>query len=189
MNQAGLISLGILIAAFVFQAATSRSRKAYRTPAVFFWGSAILIFAYYFYLVYAQYLAWKNGGGISKFLVPPYKSISYVFGYHLTRFLMYYLIAFVIAFLLMFLMARLNKKYGGRFFEAEEPYWGALSVLLLGNPAWNYAWIYYIAALLAVLLFSSIVISYWLKKRERVSLYWLWLPVAILVSVGVMFVF
>lgn len=94
---------------------------------------------------------------------------------------MYYLIAFVFALLLVVSMRRLNKKSGEKFFEAEEPYWGALSVFLLGDPAWNYAWIYYVVALLVVLLFSSFIVSRVLKKRERVSLYWLWLPVAILV--------
>lgn len=147
----------------------------------FFWSTVLIVFAYYFYLVYAQYIAWRDGGALTELFVPPYQSITYVFGYHFTRFGLYYLVSLVAALLLLVLADRLNIKFKRRFFEDEEPYLGALAVFVLGNPAWGHAWIYYIIALLSIAL---LVTSYQLlitKENRRFPLYWLWLPVAILV--------
>jgi len=184
----GLISLGILIAAFVFQFVAHKSRKNYKTPQFLFWGSALAVLLYYFYLVYAQYFAWKNDGGISKFLVPPYESFLYVFGYHFVRFLLYYLIAFFVAVLFFAAAKHYNRKFDEKFFETEEFYWGALSIFLLGGQDWGYAWIYYFLTLLVIAVIGSTVQTYVLKKNERFSFYWLWLPVAILVLLVAMFV-
>ena len=183
-----LFSFIVLAAAFIFQLARNYINTNYvqKLPRrqifkYFFWSTVFFIFAYYFYLVYAQYIAWRDGGSFTQLLVPPHQSIAYVFGYHFTRFGLYYLISLVAALLLLVLANRFNIKFKRRFFEDEEPYLGALAVFILGNPVWNYAWIYYIIALL---LIASLVTSYRLlitKENRRFSLYWLWLPVAILV--------
>ncbi len=181
MTLIGLISFVILVVAFLFQLKSNNSYKIYKA---FFWVSVAVIILYYFYLVYAQYLIWKDGSELTKFLVPPYESIFYVFGYHFTRFLLYYLIAFAVAVIFFFSAKRLNQRFGGRFFEPAEPYLGVLSVFLLGNPAWNYAWAYYLAV---ILLTAVIVTGYRLlvtRENRRFSLYWLWLPVAILVMLS-----
>ncbi|MCP6719933.1 MAG: hypothetical protein KJI72_01220 [Patescibacteria group bacterium] len=160
-----------------------RTSKAYRIFKYLFWISVAFIFTYYFYLVYAQYIAWRDGGSFTQLLVPPHQSIAYVFGYHFTRFGLYYLVSLAVALLLLVLASRLNIKFKRRFFEDEEPYLGALAVFILGNPAWGYVWIYYIITLL---LMASLVTSYQLlitKENRRFSLYWLWLPVAILVII------
>jgi hypothetical protein len=187
----GLTSLGILIAAFVFQLSArsadtriNTDKKRINTDLriykiLFLFAVAAVIF-YYLYLVYAQYLAWREGG-ITKFLVPPHESVFYVFGYHFTRFVLYYLASLGAALLFFWAANYFNRKHNLRFFENEEPYLGALSIFLLGNPAWNHAWIYYVVALLVVAVILSLVKSHWSKRSERLSLRFLWLPLAILV--------
>ncbi len=173
-------SFGVLAVLFFIQI-LNKTNRTYRTYKYVFWAAALAVLLYYFYLVYAQYLAWRDGGELLKHLVPPYQSITYVFGYHFTRFFLYYLISFAAAAAFLYAAKYFNKKHGFRFFENEEPYLGALSIFLLGNPLWRYAWIYYLIALLALAVIGSLVISHLLKKSERFSLRYLWLPVALLV--------
>ncbi len=177
----GWFSLAVLFAAFIFQVASYKSYKSYKIYKLTFWLSVSAVFLFYLYLVYSRYLGWSTGGGVSKFLVPPYNGISYVFGYELFRFLMYYLVALVAALAFLVSARRLNRRFKEKFFENQEPYLGALSIFLLGYPGWGYAWIYYVVAVLALAVLGSLVVSHLLKKNERFSLYWLWLPVAILV--------
>ncbi|HXF44177.1 MAG TPA: hypothetical protein VNK70_01805 [Candidatus Paceibacterota bacterium] len=148
-----------------------------------FWGAFVVLVFYYFYLVYGQYLAWRDGGEILKHLVPPYRSIAYVFGYHFTRFALYYLISFAAALVFLWVARYFNAKFGGRFFEDEEPYLGALAIMLLGDPLWRYAWIYYLLLILAAAVAGSLFTSRLLKKNERFSLRYLWLPAAISVII------
>jgi len=157
---------------------TDKNKRIYRN--IFFF-AVLAVFLYYFYLVYAQYIAWRDGGELLKRLVPPYQSITYVFGYHFIRFALYYLISLLVATAFLSAASYFNRKFGYRFFESEEPYLGALAIFLLGDPRWRYAWIYYLIALLILAVSGSLVVSHWLKKSERFSLYWLWLPTAILV--------
>lgn len=186
MTPFGLFSLAVLSALFVFQIVTYRFYRTnwnYKTHKTVFFISLAGVFLFYLYLVYARYQDWSADiGGIGKYFVPPHTSIFYVFGYEFTRFLIYYLVALAVAVLFLFSAKYLNYRFGGKFFENQEPYLGALSVFLLGHPDWGYAWIYYIAAVLASAVVGSMVMSHWLKKTERFSLYWLWLPIAILVA-------
>ena len=138
-------SFGVLALLFLIQI-FYKSRWTYK---YFFWGVCGATVVYYFYLVYAQYLAWRDGGELLKLLVPPYQSITYVFGYHFTRFALYYLISFLVAVLFLWTANYFNRRFGYRFFENEEAYLGAIAIFLLGNPLWRYAWIYYLIALLA----------------------------------------
>ena len=184
MASFGFFSLAVLATAFVFQIATYKTYKSNwtdRTYKIFFWLSIASVVLFYLYLVYSRYLGWSAGGGASKFLVPPYTGISYVFGYELSRFLMYYLFALVPAFALLFSAKHFNRKFGEKFFENQEPYLGALSVFFLGHPDWGYAWIYYIGVLLVAAVVLSLVKGHLSKQSERLSLRFLWLPVAILV--------
>ena len=144
-----------------------------------FLASFLFILFYYFFLVYRQYLAWRDGGGTTIYLVPPYQGAGYVLGYHFTRFAMYHLVSLMAALVFTGLMIFFNKKRDYRFFYDEEPYLAGLSIFLLGNKEWGYAWIYYLVVLFGLSVIGSLVISHWLKKSERFSLYWLWIPTAI----------
>ncbi|MEK7086741.1 MAG: hypothetical protein AAB935_00590 [Patescibacteria group bacterium] len=146
-----------------------------------FFCAIVAVCVYYFYLTYARYQLWKNDtDGIGKFLVPPHKSITYVIGYHFIRFGLYYVISLVVALIFLWAAKYYNKKFGGRFFEPEEPYFGALAIFLLGNGEWHYGWIIYFVLMLLVSVVGSLIYTKILKKNERFPMYWLWLPMGIL---------
>lgn len=181
-------SLGLLALAFGLQVMKRRLAPAkgavfermmsMALKAVFFAG-ALFILGWYVYLVWAQYLAWKGAGPPVSFLVPPYQSILYVAGYYFTRFGMYY--AFSLAAALFFLVggALYNRAFGGRFFEPEEPHLAALALVLLGNPAWNYLWIYYFGAVFAAALVALVIADATRNEDIRLPLYYVWMPLAI----------
>ena len=134
----------------------------------------------YFFLVAAQYSTWKNSNPPLSFLVPPYRSIGYVFYYHFTRFLLYYLPSFVVS-AAIFISAKYgNKRFGEHFFESGEPYLAAVPLFLLGYPEWNYLWIPYFLAVLGTVFAVSLFRIIAAKRQERFSPYFLWLPVAII---------
>ncbi|MDP2703653.1 MAG: hypothetical protein Q8P01_00235 [bacterium] len=137
------------------------------------------ILGFYFYLVYAQYVTWRDAGPPSSFLIPPHASVLYVFGYHFSRFGLQYLISFGISVLFFFAAWWLNRRFGERFFEREEVYLGSLSVFLLGDPAWNYAWMYYLILVLFLSVVGSLFTQYVFRIRKRFPLYFLWIPCAL----------
>lgn len=180
------ISLGVLFFCLPVQLLNFfRFKKNLRQfSRVLFFCALAAVLIYYLYLTYAQYQLWKNNvNGIGKYLVPPYKSITYVVGYHFMRFAFYYAISFLIALIFLWAAKHYNKKFQGRFFEPEEPYFGALAIFLLGNKDWNYAWIAYFVLLLLGSVVGSLIYTKILKKNERLPLYWLWLPTAIAVII------
>lgn len=146
-----------------------------------FYASSLAIFFFYLVLVYLQYAIWKEAGPPSSLLIPPHRSILYVLSYHFVRFGLWYGLSLGTAFLLFFFMRKANKKSGGRFFDSEEAYLGAISVFLLGNPGWRYAWIYYFLALGLTSLLGTLFLRYVFGLDRRFSFYWLWIPVAVLV--------
>jgi len=145
---------------------------------------------YYGYLVYSQYLVWFAGGPPSIYLLPPYQSIGYVFSYHFLRFGLGYSISLFCALLFLAVAVRFNKKNAERFFEREEPYLGALAIFLAGTPGELY---YFLALILVYLAIHAVLNllrrfnrhwSSWPAGSElRLPLYWLWLPLAILVII------
>lgn len=156
-----------------------------------FLGAIFFIIGWYGYLTYSQYLIWRLGPpGI--FFLPPYREIGYLLEYHLTRFLLYYIISLIVGGGLIALSYYGNKRFGERFFDAEEPYLGALAIFLLGNRAWlsGFAWIFYFLGLAGLYLVFHI---FFLAKNKfnkmrseqavRIPLYWLWLPGAIVAMI------
>jgi len=155
--------------------------------AYLFFFAILSIMLFYGYLVYAQYTEWKEAGPPSSYLVPPYKSISYVFSYHFIRFGMYYAISLFVSLFLLFFSIHGDKKRGNVFFEENETYIAALSIFLLGNPTWGYLWIFYLSAILIVAVLGSFIKIRVLKNNERFSLYFLWIPLAIVAIIAVEF--
>jgi len=123
------------------------------------------------YLSRSQFFLWQENP-ISKFLIPPYKSLDYFIYYVGTRFWLPYLISLIIALLVLWIALIFNKRKGGRFFQKEEPYLLALAIFATGHPGW----IVYFLLVLFVTLTWGIVSSVLFKKMERISYYYLWLP-------------
>lgn len=184
-------SFGFLFVLFSLQFLKEKKFKKFpldKTARWIFFLAVFLVFLYWVFLTYKQYVLWRDLGPPSLYLVPPYKTPLYVMGYHFMRFFLYYLIALGGALFFLLSTKLLNRKFGYRFFESEEPYLGAVSIFALGNPYWNYAWIWYVGILLGLALFVLIYKQIFKKEKERFSLKFLWLPLAfsvIIINVAV----
>ncbi|MEK7593224.1 MAG: hypothetical protein AAB464_00700 [Patescibacteria group bacterium] len=87
-----------------------------------------------------------------------------------------YLISLIFAFLFFFVAKYLNKKYQERFFYEEEFFIGALAIFLIGYPLA----IFYLIGVISIYLLAHFVLAGASKNfGERLSTYYLWLPIAI----------
>lgn len=179
------VSLGLLVVGFALQLIRRfrvldipDNQFASLARLLFFLG-IVFIAGWYCYLVYAQYAVWRAAGPPASFLVPPHRSIAYVFWYHYIRFGLYYSLSLAVSVLLLRGSLFADRIFGQRFFEPGEPYLAAVAVFLLGNAAWGYRWVYYIVAVLAVGLAGSFVLNRVLKRDEPFSFFYVWLPLAI----------
>ena len=182
------LSLGILI---LIEGASLYWRRSFGNPSILkkfdlkkltlaiFIFSIFLIFFLLFCQSYQQFQAWSQNE-VSKFLLPPYQSINYFILYALARFFAPYLISLAAALLFLLSAKTINKKYQERFFYPEEPYFGALAIFLIGHPGWLIYVVFIVLAFLLIHLYSLLITHY---SLQRISLYHLWLPVAIFVII------
>ncbi|MDO8429741.1 MAG: hypothetical protein Q7S73_00025 [bacterium] len=139
-----------------------------------FWISVIFIFSYAFYLSWDQYQLWKNDD-IGKLLLPPYQNFDYIIFYARTRFFNPYILSLFFSLLFFWSAKSFNKKYEERFFEESETYIFATALFLVGHPNW----LFYLILLLLTSVLLSAIHSIYFEPKKRLSLYYLWLPVAI----------
>ena len=137
-----------------------------------FYGAVILIFGIQAYWGWQQYSMWKYGGPPASYLLPPYQPVSYFYLYAYMQFFNKFVISCFAGFLILLASKFLNHYFKNRFFEDEEPYFAALSIFLLGQPLW----LFYAPAVLGSAVLASVYNQYFRKKRERFSLYYLWIP-------------
>lgn len=134
-----------------------------------------LVFAVLAYFVVLQYELWAGGKDFTRFLLPPYQSMSFFYGYVTKRLVLSWLLALGAGFILAGLARILNQRFGRRFFEEEEPRLLALGIFLTGYPGF----LFYLAFILA---FGVLLTTYYsLRSKGRAPLYYLWLPTAIFV--------
>lgn len=165
----GLVSLCLTWGAQVF----IRSFLVRYVRAVFF-TSAVVVFVIALYFSYLQYFAWQENS-VTKFFLPPYQGVGYFIEYVGSRIVGEWVIAFLAALLLGFTAHRLNRRFGERFLEPEEPWFLALGVFLSGYPGFLF---YMILMLFFGLLFSTFY--FLLSRGRRAPLYFVWLPMAVL---------
>jgi len=181
MELTGYVSLAILLV--IWMASLLKLIPKGRFP---FLAAFLLLAAALFWASRQQFLLWQNNE-ISKFLIPPYAPINYFVYYTFTRLWLPYLVSGVAGLVGLWVAVFFNRKYGGRFFYDEEPYYPALGLFLTDHPGW----ILYLILSLAVYLVLVIACppkpreagrrwGYWILKKEtqRVSFYYLWLPLA-----------
>ncbi len=135
----------------------------------------IAILSYYTAL---QYFIWNNNE-VARLLLPPYQGIGYFLFYSFTEFWANYLIAAAVGAIGYFLIRFYNKKHGNVLFYPEEPLLCFLAFLLVGHPFWMLSSI----LLLLALLIGSLITNFISKTHNRVSFYYLWLPIAALTLV------
>jgi MFS family permease len=147
---------------------------------IFIWGffiSAVVIFFISGYLTYQQYFLWQ-AHPLSQLLLPPHQPIGYFAQYAFTNFWLNSLIAFGVALIALFATKLLNKRFREKFFWPAEPWIFATAILLVGHPGWIY---YTIALCASAILISNFQFLISKQKEKKISFYWLWIPVAILV--------
>ena len=148
-----------------------KKREVRRVKKYFFFVVSAF-FLFLVYLSYLQYQLWINDD-LAKFLLPPYQEFSYFLFYSFMRFFSPFLISFLASLLFIFLLRFFNKKYQERFFFEEEIYFGAIAVFLVGYPGFIF---YMILMLLLGIILTAL-------KKERASLFYFWIPVAIFVII------
>ena len=136
-----------------------------------FFTTIILFFILSFWQMRQQFLLWQSSNPPASFLIPPYQDISYFLNYSFYVFFAKPIIALLAALIFLGLAKFFNKKFQERFFEPEEPYFGALAMFLIGYPGL----IFYLIIVLASGLAGALI------TRRRFSAYYLWFPVAIFV--------
>ena len=125
------------------------------------------------YLSREQFLVWQKNE-ITKYLLPPYHSIGYFFGYVGGRLWAPYAFSAIAAAAAYCVAVRINRKRGGVFFETEEPQYLAIGIFMTGHPGW----VAYIVVTLGAYLAVSTVRFALFRQQERISFYRFWLPCA-----------
>ncbi len=134
--------------------------------------SVLIIFGILFYWSYLQYSFWQ-GSEMTRYLLPPYQSISYFISYVGVRFFGPWFLALLASFLISGAVRFLNKKFEERFFEDEEIRLIALGIFLTGYPGF----IFYLVSILVVGVLLSTF--YFLLSKGRMPFYYFWMPMAI----------
>lgn len=142
----------------------------------------ILVVAYFTYFSYLQYQAFQLG--VMRYIFETPTGWQYFLSYTRMNIFGSYLVSLIAALGFLGLAIFFNKKFNERFFEPEEPYLGALAIFLIGYPGW----LFYLGILIMIYLINHLLM---LKKGtlvvQRLSLRYLWLPTAILVSLIINF--
>ena len=161
----------ILVFVLALQLYSPKLLKKYLPFIIFlFVGTFLIIETHY---TYGQYLLWESNE-LTKYLLPPYQSIYYLFFFTFKRFYGQYIISFVIGLITFFLIKILNKRSGYRLFYKEEPLLAFLSISAASHPGW----ILYFIILFSSHLLLSIIFVY---KKDRISFRYLWVTTALFV--------
>ncbi len=174
-----LIIIAIFSVAFIFQILFSKTRFSNRKIGFFIFAAVFAaVFGFAIFISYRQYLLWKNDE-MGKLFLPPYQNLDYFVYYARYRFFNSYLLSLIFGIGAFIAAKKMNKKYGGRFFEVIEPYLLMAGMSAQGTPGW----ILYLMVLLPMFLIINFFLStfHFLSNKEmpRVSLYYFWLPAAI----------
>lgn len=129
---------------------------------------------------YTLYYIWLYSPAPIKYFLPPYTPISYYIFTIGRRFWIPYLIAVIISLIFLLLIHSIKKNRREKIFEKEEPYIITACIVLTGHPTW----LAYILASLIIYLIVSISF-----KGERASLYYAWIPIAMLIILSTPLIF
>lgn len=169
MQIGGFISIFILLvlwgAQFKLRSLLRKKIKLISAVAILLPTIPLLIYSYTLYHI------WLNSPAPIRYFLPPYTEINYYLFTIGRRFWLVYFIATTIALIFLLLIHLIKKEKRDLIFEKDEPYLIAIAIALVGHPNW----IIYILTTLLTYLFLSLI-----NKGKRVSMYYLWLPIGIL---------
>lgn len=148
-----------------------------------FWLSVAAIGLTLIYESVEVYFKWLADPGAGHFLLPPSTPINYFIFYVYARILLPYLISLAIAGVAFLASKYTNIIFDERFFYPEEYYFLSLGIFLSGHPFW----LGYAAICCVIYLAYSVVSAARSSNGSRVSLYYAWLPVALLLAAATNF--
>ncbi|TSC83110.1 MAG: hypothetical protein G01um101419_261 [Parcubacteria group bacterium Gr01-1014_19] len=138
-----------------------------------FWALLVLPVFLAFYLSYQQYQLWL-ANPLTQLLLPPNQSVGYFISYASVTFFLPIAVNLLLASVALLIFGWLNRRTKGRIFEGAEPYLIGISILLSGAN-----WMFFLVVVAGVALVGSVINL--LLKRGQFSLYYFWLPAAVLV--------
>lgn len=168
--------ISLIILALTLAIQTSRRDLTLKAARTIFFVSLAAILGYLSYYTYLQYQAFNSG--LLRFTLGTQEGLLWFVGYVRLHFWDQYGVALLAAFLIVLIAEYFNKKKGGIFMEPEEFYLAALGIFLVGYPGF----FFYI---ILVLLASAVASAIFLKKGERLPLYYFWIPTAIAVLIAI----
>ncbi len=169
----------LLILALVFGAQILKPQWLKKWSPAIFVGAVMVVGLYLFELSILQYQSFLSG--LLSRVLNQKQGLDWFLNYVRLHFWDQYLISLIGA-LLFYLAAKyMNDKKGERFFEREEVWLGMLGIFLVGYPGW----FFYVAL---ILLLPAVLSLVFLKRNERLPLYYFWLPTAVFVILIVHFV-
>ncbi len=170
-----LISI-FFLAQFVF----GKTRFAFMQIGFFgflmFLIAVVAVFGFASYQAWQQYGVWANSD-FSKLFLPPYQDWSYFVFYVRTRFFNSYIFSLAAGLIAMAAARYLNKRYQFRFLDPLEPYLVGIGTFMTGYPL---CFLYIPLVLTVGTIASSVLSLKGMPNGWRLSLYYLWLPIALL---------
>ena len=139
--------------------------------------AVVFIFSFEVKEVFVSYFAWKMNP-LSRLLLPPYQPITYFLISTSSKLIFPYLISLFFSLVFLFLASFLNKKSSESYFYPEEPIILSLAIFLSGYPGFLIYLILFFAIFFIFNLILTTINLFKEKKLEKISPYFLWLPVA-----------
>ena len=131
------------------------------------------------YLSREQFLAWQ-GNEFGKYFLPPHQSIRYFLGYVRHRLWAPYAVSAAIAIIAYGACRWANRLRGNMLFEREEMGFVAAGIFFAGHPGYA-AYMLLVAIAYSVVSLGRLALT---GKNERISFYYFWLPCAVCVILG-----
>ncbi|HOF50163.1 MAG TPA: hypothetical protein PLH22_00505 [Candidatus Colwellbacteria bacterium] len=168
----GLAILAFMEGALVYK--RSFLKKYAKAIFVFAIAAVFLVSLYYSFDLYS---AWKTNP-VTAAMLPPSTPIDYFLFYVFMWAFASYVVSLVAALAFLAVLKISNKKSGEKYFESEEPWMAGTAIFLCGHPGW----IVYMASLIVIYLLIHLFfrIKNRSKKDDRLPLYHLWIPIALL---------
>ena len=169
------LAISLLILSFLFKRG---SKELLRASFLIYLLAISLSIGISLFQTLLTYFSWEKNS-LSHLLLPPFTSINYFFSYIFFHFFRPTFFNLFLSLLFLALLKIFNKIFKGRLFFEEEIYFASLGVLISPFPT-NLLLIF--CTFLSG-IFISLTRKIFKRKSEFISLYYLWLPLAILMII------
>src|SRR5262249_15053669 len=135
------------------------------------------IFVLSFFGMRSLFLNWQQSPATQVFLPPLNPNgLSYLYQFSFTHIFGSFLLSLLLGSMLFIALLVLNRFIDRSFFYPEEPYLISIAVFLVGFPGF----LYYLAVTLLFYLLVLILLLPTKFREEKISAYYLWLPLALI---------